>query len=582
VNIIVAKTAGFCMGVRRAVDMVIEAAESVPGELVTIGPLIHNRQAVEMLERKGVRVVEDVRAVAPGGTVVVRAHGLAPGTRRLIEEAGLGCLDATCPLVLRIQRILSRYAGQGYTGVIVGDKGHAEVVGLLGHTAGRGLVVESEADLDAVPAGEPLCVVAQSTQNREFFDAIVQKLRARGHTMRVFDTVCDATVERQNEVRRLAGRCDAVVVVGGAHSANTQRLAAIARELGVTTYLVEDANELPPAQIARHHTVGVTAGASTPNWLIEHVIARLREIGGGEGPWARRALASLGELFVKSDLYIGLGAGLLCFACLVLASPVRAAAPPMPLPITIAACYVFAVHILNHFTDPEYSRYKESYKLGFLARYKGVLIALGTLAAAAAMALSAVLGWVPLAILGFTTLMGLIYNLPILPLGRVRRIRDIPASKNIGMAGAWAVITVVLPLFEQRPALTAGLMLNFGVVFLFAFTLVFVRSMILDMRDIQGDLMVGNETIPIILGRRWTKALLYLLLALCAAGLTAGALAGWTSPLGLWLLLAPAYSLLCVVLYNRGVLTAGLTTEAVTDAAFCLAGLVALVYWFVG
>jgi 4-hydroxy-3-methylbut-2-enyl diphosphate reductase len=585
-KIIVARTAGFCMGVRRAVDMVLGAAESASAGLVTIGPLIHNRQVVEMLERKGVRVVDDVRVIedvgdaAPGGMVAVRAHGIAPRTRRLIEEAGLACLDTTCPLVVRIQKILSRYADNGYTAVIVGDKGHAEVVGLLAHAAGRGVVVESEADLDAVPPGQPLCVVAQSTQSREFFEAVVAKLRARDGTLRAFDTVCDATAERQNEVRRLAGRCDAIVVVGGAHSANTQRLAGIARALGIETYLVEKADDLVPADIARHRTVGVTAGASTPNWLIEHVIARLRDIGGAHKPWAQRALSSLLDFFVQGDLYIGVGAGLLCFACIVLQNPIRAAAPPMPLPITIAACYVFAVHILNHFTDPEYSLYKESYKLGFLEQHKRVLVPLGALAAASAVALSAALGWVPFAIVCFATLMGLIYNLPILPFPRLRRIRNIPASKNIGMAGAWCVITVIPPLFEQPVSFNYALLLNVGVVFLFAFTMVFVRSMILDMRDIQGDLMVGDETIPIILGRRLTKALLYLLLAICAAGLIVGALAGWTSRLGLWLLIAPAYSFLCIVLYNRGVLVAGLITEVVIDAGFYLAGLVALLYWF--
>jgi len=583
-KIIVATTAGFCMGVRRAVDLVLEAATNGPGELVTIGPLIHNRQAVEMLERSGVRVVDDVGQVAAGGTVVVRAHGVPPRTRRAIEEAGLACLDATCPLVLRIQRILSRYAAKGYTAVIVGDQGHAEVTGLLGHTDGRGVVVESMADLDAVPHNEPLCVVAQSTQNREFFDEVVRRLRARGDTeasarMRVFDTVCDATVERQNEVRRLAKRCDAVVVVGGAHSANTQRLASIARGLGVDTYLIEEADELAPDQVGPHRTIGVTAGASTPNWLIEKVIARLRDIGRIRKPWPQRAVESVLDFFVKSDLYVGVGAGLLCFACIVLMHTVRAAVPPMPLPIAIAAFYVFAIHILNHFTDPEYSLYKESYKLGFLKRYRWVVIPLGALAAASAVALSTALGPVAFGIVVFTTVMGLIYSLPILPFRRVRRVRDVPASKNIGMAGAWSVITAILPVFEEPVRLTTEMALGIGVVFVFAFTMVFARSMILDMRDIQGDLMVRNETIPIIIGRAWTKRLLYLLLAVCTGGLIVGALAGWTSPLGLWLLIAPAYSLLCIVLYNRGVLAAGLRTEVVTDAGFYIAGLVALVYW---
>ncbi|MBN1919131.1 MAG: 4-hydroxy-3-methylbut-2-enyl diphosphate reductase [Verrucomicrobia bacterium] len=602
-KIIVAKTAGFCMGVRRAVDLVLAAAgtaaavesgrASSPGksagiaarELVTIGPLIHNRHTVEMLQRNGVRVVEEIHEAPPGGTVVIRAHGVPPRVRRAIEEAGLACLDATCPLVLRIQRILDRYTEKGFTGLIVGDKGHAEVVGLLGHTGDRGMVVETEADLDAVPADAPLCVVAQSTQDRAFFERVVAALRERGVRMKVFDTVCNATVERQDEVRRLAKRCDAIVVVGGAHSANTQRLASIARGLGVNAYLVEDADELDAAALAGHDVVGVTAGASTPNWLIEKVIAELQAIGRTRKPWAARAVGLLLDFLVKSDLYVGIGAGLLCFACIALLRTAREAAPPMPLPIAVAACYVFACHILNHFTDPEYALYKESHKHAFLERYKRVLIPLGVVAAATGIGLSAVLGWVPFAIVCFLTLMGLIYSLPIVPrfvARRLRRMRDIPSSKDLGIAGAWAVITVVLPLFEDTARWSTHRLLGGGVAFLFAFTIVFARTMVLDMRDIQGDLMVGNETVPIIIGRDWTKRLLYGLLGVCAAALVVGVLAGWTSPLGLWLLVGPVYALLCVVLYNRGVLAAGLTTEVVTDAGFYLIGVVALVYWLVG
>ena len=597
-KIIVAKTAGFCMGVRRAVDLVLAAAEAAeapgaagstkeggPAALVTIGPLIHNRHTVEMLRRSGVRVVEEIRDAPPGGTVVIRAHGVPPRVRRAIEEAGLACLDATCPLVLRIQRILDRYTAMGYTGVIVGDKGHAEVVGLLGHTDDRGVVVESEADLDAVPMDGPLCVVAQSTQDRVFFERVVAALRERGARMKVFDTVCDATVERQDEVRRMAKRCDAIVVVGGTHSANTQRLASIARALGVETYLVEDADELDAAKIAGHDVVGVTAGASTPNWLIEKVIAELQAIGRTRKPWAGRVAGALRDLVVKSDLYVGVGAGLLCFACIALLRTVRAAAPPMPLPIAIAACYVFACHVLNHFTDPEYALYKESHKHAFLERRKRALIPLGIVAAAAGVGLSAALGWVSFLIVCFFTLMGLVYSLPILPrfgAGRVRRVRDIPASKDLGIAGAWSVITVVLPVLEDAARWSTHLLLSGGVAFLFAFTMVFARTMVLDMRDIQGDLMVGNETVPIIVGRAWTKRLLYALLAVCAAGLVVGACLGWISPLGLWLLVGPAYALLCIVLYNRGVLAAGLTTEVVTDAGFYVVGLVALVYWLIG
>ncbi|HET6495999.1 MAG TPA: UbiA family prenyltransferase, partial [Thermoleophilia bacterium] len=346
-----------------------------------------------------------------------------------------------------------------------------------------------------------------------------------------------------------------------------------------------DAEDLNAEKLAQHDVVGVTAGASTPNWLIEKVIAELQAIGRSRGPRAARVFGSLLDFLVKSDLYVGIGAGLLCFACIALLHTVREAAPPMPLPIMIAACYVFACHILNHFTDREYALYKESHKHAFLEGRKQVLIPLGIVAAGAGVALSVALGWVAFVIVCFFTFMGLVYSLPILPrfgAGRLRRVRDIPASKDLGIAGAWSVITVVLPLLEDPARWSTHRLLSAAVVFVFAFTMVFARTMVLDMRDIQGDLMVGNETVPIIIGRTWTKRLLYVLLAVCAAGLVVGTLALWTSPLGLWLLVGPAYALFCIVLYNRGVLAAGLTTEIVTDAGFYVVGLTALVYWLAG
>ncbi len=276
-RIFIADTAGFCMGVKRAVNLALELVKKQKGDIYTIGPLIHNPQTVEMLERKGVKMIRDIDEVK-SGTIIIRAHGMTPEKQQSIIDSGLECFDATCPLVLRIQNTIKRHAEMGYATVIIGDKGHAEAEGLLGYADGRGIVVESEEDLEHVP-DEKLCVVAQSTQNRIFFERIVDKLKKDRDDIKVFDTICDATTERQEEVRMLAGKVDAMVIVGGRNSANTCRLAEISRSLNVDTFHIEDESELDEKSIAEYGSIGVTGGASTPNRVIEKVIDRLNTIG---------------------------------------------------------------------------------------------------------------------------------------------------------------------------------------------------------------------------------------------------------------------------------------------------------------
>jgi 4-hydroxy-3-methylbut-2-enyl diphosphate reductase len=575
-RVYLAETAGFCMGVKRAVNIALETAKEKGRDIYTLGPLIHSPQTVKMLEKKNVKVVDDISGLN-SGTVIIRAHGIGPKEREEIEKSQLECRDATCPLVLRIRNIIRKYAEEGYAIVIVGDRGHAEVSALLGYAGGKGMVVEGIQDAEKIPPGK-VCVVAQSTQERRLFEKVVKELRKRDGDLKVFDTICDATTWRQEEVRALARKVDAMVVVGGRNSANTKRLADISRSLGVKTYHIEEPSELKEEDLAGSEKVGVTAGASTPNWLIEKVIDRIEQLSKARGSALRKAIDRIIEFAVKGDVYVGVGAAALCLACAVMRE-----LWPAPLSVAVSGLYIFAIHILNHYTDREYAQYKESYKLNILEKYKKGLVAAGVIAAVGGVGLSALISPLALGLMIFATVMGLIYSLPIVPRRvakaiRVRRMRDIPTSKNLATALAWCLTIVVLPVLELQSRLEVLATLT---VFVFAFAVVFARSTLLDLRDVQGDMMIGNETIPILIGERKTKLLLAAVVVVSSGLLAVGSAMGWVNRLGFWQLATLAYVLGYLASYHFRFMSQAMRCEIVADTGFLLAAGLAAVWLMV-
>jgi (E)-4-hydroxy-3-methyl-but-2-enyl pyrophosphate reductase len=279
-NIIVARSAGFCWGVQRAFNKVLDVAVSSPDRLPvqTYGPLIHNPQAVEMLKDKGIDVIDEI-GDEMRGTVVIRTHGLPPAERKRLEASGAYICDATCPDVGIIQGTVRRYLKQGYFIIIIGHREHPEVKALLGFAEERGACVSLANEVAALPSElGKVCVVSQSTQQREKFNMLVGLIRSRFPDCLVFDTICRSTDMRQQEVRELATQVEAMVVVGGRDSSNTNRLAEISRGMGTPTFFIETDEEIDAAAFRGMRTIGVTAGASTPSWVIERVVERLRSL----------------------------------------------------------------------------------------------------------------------------------------------------------------------------------------------------------------------------------------------------------------------------------------------------------------
>ena len=260
------------MGVRRAVELALQAARQARPPVYSWGPLIHNRQVTARLEAEGVNVVE---SCPEAGTVVIRAHGVTPGVLRELSERGLKVIDATCPHVIASQRNIRAASASGLLCVIAGDREHPEVVGLSGYALTPVHILSTLAEAEAFSPAAAFFLIAQTTFQQSLYAQMAQSLRARYPACRIFDSICDATSRRQQEALTLAKELRALVVAGDPHSANTCRLAQVGREAGARVWQVEEARELAEAEFAGLATIGLTAGASTPDWIIDEVRHRL-------------------------------------------------------------------------------------------------------------------------------------------------------------------------------------------------------------------------------------------------------------------------------------------------------------------
>ena len=282
----VAKTAGFCFGVQRAVDKVYELIDSCQDRLFTLGPIIHNEEVVNDLEKKGVRVAseEELKTLPKGSTVVIRSHGVGKKVYDQLKEYGLSYVDVTCPFVLKIHRIVEKESKAGSHIVIIGDPDHPEVVGICGWCIGSYTVIRTKQDaLDFVPPeSKNVCIVSQTTFNYNKFKDLVEILREKRYDntvlniLNILNTICNATEERQREAKSIAGEVDTMLVVGGRHSSNTQKLFEICKKECGNTYYIQTPVDLDSEMFHRSSCVGITAGASTPKKIIEEVQEHVR------------------------------------------------------------------------------------------------------------------------------------------------------------------------------------------------------------------------------------------------------------------------------------------------------------------
>ena len=279
-EVIVAKTAGFCFGVERAVNQVHDQIKNENGPIYTLGPIIHNEEVVRDLEEKGVKVLNSENEILTltEGTVIIRSHGVGKHIYDMLKAQGVQIVDATCPFVKKIHRIVQEQNLQGRRVIIIGDETHPEVEGIKGWGDARTMVVKNEEQMEKLPSftGEKLCIVSQTTFNYNKFKDLVEKFEKKGYDILVLNTICNATQERQVEAERIASQVDAMIVIGGKNSSNTRKLYEICQKECKDTYYIQTLDDLNPESVNSVRSVGITAGASTPKKIIEEVHTNVR------------------------------------------------------------------------------------------------------------------------------------------------------------------------------------------------------------------------------------------------------------------------------------------------------------------
>ncbi len=571
-KVVLARTAGFCIGVKRALELVLKAINENHAKIYTYGPLIHNPQVLDLLRERGIKVLQPGEDV-PRGLVVIRAHGIPPQERSLLEGGGGPIIDATCPRVAKVQAIIRRWAARGYATLIVGDADHPEVRGLLGYTEGRGHVVSTSQDVAALPDLKDLIVVAQTTQSESQFEVRVRDITARFPQAQIFNTICDATASRQAEVQELARQAEALVVVGGRNSGNTQRLVEISQATGIPTYQVETEQELDLVEMCRYQTVGVTAGASTPHWLISNVVNTLKHAWAFRpGSWTNY-LYRAWRFILKSNIFVATGAGSLSYTSSLLQQ-----VEPQFTYFFVAFFYVYAMHLLNHFTDKA-SKLNDPVQTMFYGRHRRFLLVTGGLSAFMALALGAYLGLLPFIFVLVMSGIGLMYSFKIIPdrLARITgitRLKEIPGSKTMFTAVAWGVLAALIPVVCSDQGSSGAT----AIAFFFVAGMIFIRSGLFEIMAIEGDRVVGKETLAIALGKERTLNLLCIGSVLFIGMLLGAAWAGVIPSLGYVLSLSGVYMLGYLLLYRRFMMESSLLLESMVEGNMILAGILAFLW----
>lgn len=568
-----ARSAGFCMGVRRAMEMVLAEANRNEGVLYTYGPLIHNTQVIELLKTKNVQSISDISGLK-NGTVLIRAHGIPPEERNMLKASSMKIIDATCPRVAKVQSIIRRHAKKGYTPVIVGDRDHAEVIGLVGYGEGKAIVINSIEELSHLPGSEKICLVAQTTQNEKVFEDITQKVTERFPETLVFNTICEATSERQSEVKEIAAHVDCMVVVGGYHSGNTKRLVLVSEEAGTRAYHIETEKEIKKEDFQNMEVVGVTAGASTPNWMIKNVVKEIEGIKGRNETFLERWIKKVFKFLLLSNLLVSLGALSLSYTAAVLSERNSGILYPL-----LSFLYIYAIHVIYRFLDKGASTYNDPERAGFYKRHRVFLGLSSLMSIFCALSLSYSLGLDVFIVMSGLIILGIFYSIPIIPSGvrhlwRYAKIKDIPGSKTLLEALAWAVVITLVPLLTTELIKWPAVIVTFFVVL----SLAFVRTAFFDVFQVQGDLIVGVETLPITIGEKRTMSLLKWIIIFAAAILVLSPLLGFVSIFS-FLLITCFFSLsMCLIAYEKRRIYPGTFLEALVEGNLFFAGFLGIVW----
>ena len=553
-DVIVAKSAGFCPGVKGAIDKVLELEASGKKPIYTLGPLIHNKQVTDMLAAKQISSVDrPEQAADKSGVLVIRAHGITPAFRAEVMQSGMEVVDATCPLVKHAHEVISTYAQQGYHTIIVGDGGHAEVIGLLGCTMGKGIVVSGPEEAQNLPHFDKVNVVSQTTQKESVFFATAEIIKTKADVCQISNTICHPTKLRQSETMQMAKNADLVIVVGGKHSANTARLALLCQELAPQVLHIETEKELTPEQVIHAKNIFITAGASTPNWVINQVAEWVRQTRKNRGLSFTHFFQTLWAKMVSSSFYSAFAAAALTYVCMKLEGLHFHWQE-----ILFSWFFVYSLTAINRAYD---EKPHSSSKSTWVVWYGSAVVAL---------ALAALMSWQAFCLTLPLLVAGLLY-----PSRHFlkSKILSLPGTKDFFTALGWGYACAFLPAFVNDMLLRKS---SYLAVF-YAVLLVFMRSVTLGFTSANKDLMVGKESFYKAFGIGKTKlAVMGLLTALTAVLATLLSIT-WKPGLVAMLLIGNIYTIFVVIYYYSHSVSRGIKEETLIDAQFFVLWILA---WF--
>ncbi|NLL13338.1 MAG: 4-hydroxy-3-methylbut-2-enyl diphosphate reductase [Fibrobacter sp.] len=517
-RIIQAKTAGFCMGVKRAVDLALENAAKTEKNILTLGPLIHNSQTVEMLGQRGIKTLNTTEKLQPKSTLLIRAHGIPPQIQKKYADEGHIIIDGTCPKVKTVHKVISRYREMGYSIVITGDKGHAEVIGLLGYAGESGYLIQSIEDVQNLPSLDKICLVSQTTFDRNQFDRIAEHLKKSFPHADIIikKTICSATDQRQSETEQLAKQVDALIVVGGKNSANTQRLAKIAQDCGTPTQHVETEEDINWDSIANCRTIGITAGASTPIWMINRVTDYIQFMNHTKKHSIPNTFWHVFDILANLNIFVSLGATAVYYASCYLQSLSFSF-----LGAVLIFLYFLSTYLWNSLASIETTQHHGISRYKFYCKHRSLLLSISAASIILMLALSFLHDKTLFYLLLFASLIGSTYHITIVPeymrkLIRYRSLKDIPSSRDLFVALAWATVITFVPQILNHTWQIEPLNIA---TFCWIFILAFFRSLVFDLRDIEGDRIMGRETLITIIGEKRARKMTFLMICFSIAAL---------------------------------------------------------------
>lgn len=490
------------MGVRDAILRIVNEINSSDEEIFVHGPIIHNPQTISILDRRGLKTIgED--CPTNGKTVAIRTHGIPYQKLKIIKQESKRLINLTCPRVARVQGIIKKNSRNGYHTLITGDEDHAEVISLKSYASSGVTVISGIDDISAIPEAGKYIVVSQTTFDRELFETIIQKLTEKfKNRIEVYSTICNSTYHRQGDVVDAISRgIDVLVVVGGKNSANTRRLANLGKEYGVKTFHIETENELNESEFSKNDYVFVTAGASTPGWIINNVLEKLYTVQFKKSNILTKSVKKFFEFIVRTNVLSSVTA---FFTTLFVQSFVSA--PVDYILASISSLYIFSMYTINNYFMLGTLKESNPYKLALYKKYKLILIPLSLLFIIASLYLIRRFSTSVAAVYSASLFLGIMYSTPVF-----KRIVDglhIPLlskmynAKNITAAFGWLVVCGVLPVL-----LNVSNILSAAAVLVVIYCIIFFRNTLQDMIALQGDLILGRETVPILIGIKATRSI---------------------------------------------------------------------------